>query len=156
MLANYGLTHRRTITIMDLHLIDRQLRPMIEELMGDLRVVIINGPRQSGKTTLLRQLHAASGGVFYTLDQPEVFQFAKDDPAGFITDSPRPTYIDEVQRGGDPLIRAIKIAVDEDPRPGSFVLSGSSRFLTIPTLSESLVGRAAVVELWPLSVAERA
>jgi predicted AAA+ superfamily ATPase len=140
----------------DLRLVDRQLKPVVEELMGDLRVVVVNGPRQSGKTTLLRQLHAVSGGSFYTLDQPEVFQFARDDPTGFIADAPLPAYIDEVQRGGDDLVRAVKLAVDADPRPGSFVLSGSSRFLTIPTLSESLAGRAAVVELWPLSVAERA
>jgi predicted AAA+ superfamily ATPase len=141
--------------MVDLQLVDRQLRPVVEELMRDLRVVIVNGPRQSGKTTLLRQLHAMGGGAFYTLDQPEIFQFARDDPTGFIADAPRPTYIDEVQRGGDDLVRAVKLAVDADPRPGLFVLSGSSRFLTIPTLSESLVGRAAVLELWPLSVAER-
>jgi uncharacterized protein len=138
------------------HLVDRDLKPLLEELLADLRVVVVNGPRQAGKTTLLRQLHAARGGRFYTLDQPEIFRFAKDDPAGFIGDGVRPMFIDEVQRGGDDLVRAIKIAVDADPRPGSFVLSGSSRFLTIPTLSESLVGRAAVVELWPLSVTERA
>jgi uncharacterized protein len=139
-----------------LHLVDRQLKSVVEELMRDLRVVIVNGPRQAGKTTLLRQLYAENGGGFYTLDQPEIFQFVRHDPTGFISDAPRPTFIDEVQRGGDDLVRAIKIAVDADPRPGSFILSGSSRFLTIPTLSESLVGRAAVVELWPLSAAERA
>lgn len=142
--------------MVDLQLVDRQLKPVVRELMGDLRVVIVNGPRQAGKTTLVRQLHAESGGGFYTLDQPEIFQFVRDDPTGFIAGAPRPTYIDEVQRGGDDLVRVIKIKVDEDPRPGSFVLSGSSRFLTIPTLSESLVGRAAVLELWPLSVTERA
>jgi hypothetical protein len=140
----------------ELHLIERQLRTVVAELMGDLRVVIINGPRQSGKTTLLRQLHAATGGSYYSLDQTEILQFARSDPQGFVAAVGRPAYIDEVQRGGDVLIRAVKIAVDTAPRPGSFVLSGSSRFLTIPTLSESLVGRAAVVELWPLSVAERA
>jgi len=129
---------------------------MLEELLDDLRVVVVNGPRQAGKTTLLRQLHAQRGGSFHTLDQAEVFKLATEDPAGFIADAPRPMFIDEVQRGGDDLVRAIKLAVDADPRPGSFVLSGSSRFLTIPTLSESLVGRAAVVDLWPLSVAERA
>lgn len=140
----------------DVTFVDRHLRPVVEELLGDLRVVVINGPRQSGKTTLLRQIHATHGGGFYTLDQPELHRFAVNDPVGFVRDARRPTFIDEVQRGGDELVRAIKIAVDEDPRPGSFILSGSSRFLTIPTLSESLVGRAAVLDLWPLSVAERA
>jgi uncharacterized protein len=138
------------------YLVERQLRPVIEELLDDLRVVVINGPRQAGKTTLLRQLHASRGGQFYTLDQQEIFEFARADPTGFVSAGHWPMFIDEVQRGGDTLVRAIKIAVDRDPRPGSFVLSGSSRFLTIPTLSESLVGRAAVVDLWPLSMAERA
>jgi predicted AAA+ superfamily ATPase len=137
-------------------IIARQLKPLIEELLEDLRVVFINGPRQAGKTTLLRQLHSARGGSFYTLDQPEIYQAAKDDPIGFLSDKPRPMFIDEVQRGGDDLIRAIKMAVDTDPLLGSFILSASSRFLTIPTLSESLAGRAAITELWPLSLAERA
>src|SRR5262249_10836287 len=58
-------------------------------------------------------------------------------------------------RGGDWLVRAIKMAVDADPSPGQFILSGSSRFLTVPTLSESLAGRAAFLDLWPLRVAGR-
>ena len=66
-----------------------------------------------------------------------------------------PRLIDEVHRGRDWLIRAIKMTVDGEPRPGQFVLSGSSRFLSVPTLSESLAGRAVSIDLWPLSVAER-
>jgi len=64
-------------------------------------------------------------------------------------------FINEVQRAGDEFVLAIKAAVDRDPRPGTFVLSGSTRFLTVPTLSESLAGRAALIELWPFSVAKR-
>lgn len=67
----------------------------------------------------------------------------------------RPLFIDEVQRAGDDFVIAIKAAVDRDRRPGAFVLSRSTRFLTVPTLSESLAGRAALIELWPFSVAER-
>ncbi len=73
----------------------------------------------------------------------------------FAAEGERPRLINEVHRGGDWLIRAIKIAVDTDPRPGQFILTGSSRFLTVPTLSESLAGRAVFLDLWPLSVAER-
>lgn len=137
-------------------LVERHLKPLVEEMLGDFRVVVINGPRQAGKTTLLRQLHAAHGGSFRTLDREDVLRAAIDDPLGFVADAPRPMFIDEVQRGGDALVRAIKIVVDEESRPGSFILSGSSRFLTIPTLSESLAGRALLTELWPLSMAERA
>jgi predicted AAA+ superfamily ATPase len=64
-------------------------------------------------------------------------------------------FIDKVQRAGDDFVIAIKAAVDRDQRPDTFVLSGSTRFLTVPTLSESLAGRAALIELWPFSVAER-
>lgn len=69
--------------------------------------------------------------------------------------APRPTFLDEVQCAGDPLILAIKTATDRDRRPRQFFLSGSTRFLTVPTLSESLAGRVAILDLWPLSVAER-
>lgn len=73
----------------------------------------------------------------------------------YVADSQQPFYIDEIQRAGDPLLLTIKMAVDDDPTPGRFVLSGSTRFLTVPTLSESLAGRVAIVDLWPLSMAER-
>lgn len=57
--------------------------------------------------------------------------------------------------GGDRLVRAIKQVVDSDPAPGQFILSGSTRFLTVPKISESLAGRAVFVDLWPLSLGER-
>jgi uncharacterized protein len=63
--------------------------------------------------------------------------------------------VDEIHYGGDALVRAIKYVVDSDSRRGQFVLSGSTRFLTVPTLSESLAGRAVLVDLWPLSAAEQ-
>jgi predicted AAA+ superfamily ATPase len=66
----------------------------------------------------------------------------------------RPLVIDEVQRGGEPLVRAIKQAVDLGPSPGQLVLAGSSNFLTVPTISESLAGRAGFVEVWPFTQGE--
>ena len=67
----------------------------------------------------------------------------------------QPMFIDEVQRGGDPLVLAIKAAVDRRSHdPGQFVLAGSSRFLTIPTLTESLAGRVRIIDLWPFSQGE--
>jgi uncharacterized protein len=142
--------------VAEFSLVERHLLGVVDELLGDFRVVVVNGPRQAGKTTLLRQLHASRGGSFRTLDREDVLRAAIDDPLGFVADAPRPLFIDEVQRGGDALVRAIKIKVDDEPVPGSFVLSGSSRFLSVPTLSESLAGRALLTELWPLSIAERA
>jgi predicted AAA+ superfamily ATPase len=103
----------------------------------------------------MKQHLTETGGTYRTLDQPDTLRAALDDPAAFVTYGDTPRIIDEVQLGGDDLVRAIKVAVDTDPRPGRFVLSGSSRFLTVPTLSESLAGRLAFVDLWPLSMAER-
>lgn len=138
-------------------LVKRHLLPYVEELLSDFRVVLVNGPRQSGKTTLLRQLHGQLGGTYYSLDRAADLQAARDDPVGLAASSPRPVFIDEVQRGGDSLVRGVKLAVDEfPPRPGSFILSGSSRFLTVPNLSESLAGRVVLAELLPLSLAEQA
>jgi uncharacterized protein len=131
------------------------LVPLVEAAQ-DFRVVILNGPRQSGKTTLLRQLQASRGGVLVSLDEPAVLAAACADPTGFVEGANGPLFIDEIQLGGDPLIRAIKVAVDRDPRPGRFFLSGSAQFLTVPVLSESLAGRAHVVDLWPLSQGELA
>lgn len=135
-------------------LFPRLARELLEELASALRIVIVNGPRQSGKTTLLRQYQQVHGGNYRTLDNRQDQEAAVADPVAFAAEGQAPRLIDEVHLGGDWLVRAIKIAVDEDPRPGRFILSGSSRFLTVPTLSESLAGRAAFVDLWPLSMTE--
>lgn len=140
----------------DSALLARHTTALVEECVTDFRVTIVNGPRQAGKTTLLRELHARLGGAFVTLDDADQRAAARDDPGGYVQALPRPLFVDEVQRAGNEFILAIKAAVDREQRRGAFVLSGSTRFLTVPTLSESLAGRAALIELWPFSVAERA
>lgn len=136
--------------------IPRAAETRLVELATWLRVVIVNGPRQSGKTTLLRHFNAKHGGTYFTLDDAATRRAARDDPLGFARQDYRPLLIDEVQRGGDDLVRSIKIVVDEHPHDrGQFILSGSARFLTVPSLSESLAGRVGFVDLWPLSMAER-
>lgn len=136
-------------------LIARAASARLRELVRAFRVVIVNGPRQAGKTTLLEMFHAEEGGTLRSLDDADMRRAAVDDPVSFAAQGSRPLVIDEVQRGGNDLVLAIKRAVDTDRGRGQFVLSGSSRFLTIPTLSESLAGRAVFVDLWPLSAAER-
>lgn len=122
--------------------------------MANFRVVIVNGPRQSGKTTLLRQLNERFQGTYLTLDDSTLRAAAQADPAVFITDGSPPMMIDEVQRGGDDLVLAIKAAVDKSQAKGQFVLAGSTRFLSDPSLSESLAGRAGIVEIWPFAMQE--
>lgn len=136
-------------------IVPRAAEQRLRDFATAFRVVVVNGPRQAGKTTLLRLHQRSDGGEFRTLDDDEVLRSAREDPVTFAREAERPLCIDEVQRGGDALVRAIKIVVDEDWAPGQFLLSGSSRFLTVPTLSESLAGRAGIIELWPLSMAER-
>lgn len=125
---------------------------MLRRALDTFRIVALGGPRQSGKTTLARGM--VNGGTFLSLDDPVQLSLAVDDPVGFIADRRRPVVIDEVQRGGDDLVRAIKLAVDADPTPGGFLLTGSADFLTVPVLSESLAGRAVFFSLWPFSAVE--
>ncbi|MFE5507345.1 ATP-binding protein [Amycolatopsis japonica] len=125
-----------------------------EEYLASFRVVILNGPRQAGKTTMLRHLHRRHGGTSFNLDDEQLLQAAIEDPVGFAGTGPEPRLIDEVQRAGDPLIRAIKAEVDAENGPGRYVLAGSTRFLATPSLSESLAGRGVVVDVWPFSQGE--
>ncbi|MGH7883881.1 MAG: AAA family ATPase, partial [Candidatus Dormibacteraceae bacterium] len=92
------------------------------ELVANFRVSIINGPRQSGKTTLLRQLQADYGGTYISLDDAAMLQAVRADPVSFVG-QPKPLMIDEVQRGGDELVLAIKSHVDRYPDPSQFVLA---------------------------------
>lgn len=132
----------------------RHARPLVDEVRSWARVCVINGPRQCGKSTLLRAVHATTGGDLVSLDDPPLRSAAKDDPIGFLQALSRPAFIDEIQLGGDDLVRAIKLAVDRAPDRGSFIVAGSTRFLTVASISESLAGRAGFVDLWPLSQGE--
>ncbi|MPY86076.1 MAG: AAA family ATPase, partial [Actinophytocola sp.] len=128
-------------------LIERHMLTQLREVAEYARIVLVNGPRQAGKTTLLEQLHIELGGWLRSMDVDIERASARADPEGYAISAPRPTFLDEVQRVGDPLILAIKTVTDRDRRPGQFFLSGSTRFLTVPTISESLAGRVAILDL---------
>ena len=136
-------------------LLPRRVSTALTATLEAARVTLIHGPRQSGKTTLARLTSERLGGTFSTLDDPALLNAARNDPVGFVA-QPGPLVIDEIQRAGDPLVRAIKMAVDLDPAPGRFLITGSTNFLTVPALSESLAGRVGIVELWPFSQGELA
>jgi uncharacterized protein len=133
-------------------ILGRAIAERYEDTVTSRRVTVVTGPRQAGKTTLV-QSHLR-GGTLRNLDDPGTLDAAVADPIGFADVGSRPLVIDEVQRAGEPLVRAIKLAVDRDRRPGQFVLTGSSNFLTVPTISESLAGRAGFVEVWPFTQGE--
>ncbi len=117
-------------------------------------VVLIEGPRQAGKSVLVRELvGAVRPAAYVTLDDAVVLASAREDPQGFVFTLADPVVIDEIQRAPE-LSLPIKLSVDEDRRPGRFTLTGSANVLLLPALSDALVGRMRVVTLWPLSQGE--
>ena len=134
-------------------LFPRHLTPVVEAALADTPVVCLVGPRQCGKTTLARQL--APQRAFFSLDAPRYHQTATEDPAGFVAGLPDECILDEVQRVPG-LLPAIKLAVDEDRRAGRFLLTGSANLLLLPNVTESLAGRMEIVQLHPLTEAEKA
>lgn len=121
------------------------------EALLDTPVVLIVGPRRAGKTTLVRKMGEADR-TYITLDDQTVLEAAQADPAGFIRGLNR-AIIDEIQRAPD-LLLAIKKTVDEDYRPGRFLLTGSANVLTLPRVADSLAGRMETLPMLPLAKAE--
>ena len=135
-------------------LIARHLRPRLERALERSRVVMLHGARQCGKTTLAQLVAEESGGAYISLDDEVHRQAVLDDPIDYLSHFEKPLVIDEVQLGGDRVVRAIKQLVDNDPTLGRFLLTGSTNFLTVPNISESLAGRVRILRLGPLSQAE--
>ena len=135
----------------DLQLFARFSADRVARALRDTPVVMLIGPRQCGKTTLVRHF-IDKEREYVTLDDDTVLEAARSDPAGFVRGFDLVT-IDEVQRAPE-LLRAIKLSVDGDRRAGRFLLTGSANILTLPQVSESLAGRMEIVSLMPISQAE--
>jgi predicted AAA+ superfamily ATPase len=117
-------------------------------------VVLVEGPRQAGKSVLVRELVGAQRPAGYvTLDDALTLSSAHEDPQGFVFGLPDPVVVDEIQRAPEVFL-PIKLSVDRDRRPGRFTLTGSADVLLLPQLSDSLAGRMRIVTLWPLSQGE--
>ena len=129
------------------------MAPKLRALAGSFPVVAVTGPRQSGKTTLVRAVMKRHRYV--TLEAPDERSFAAKDPRGFLARFDGPVIIDEIQRVPD-LFSWIQVAVDERRSPGRFVLTGSHNFLLMAGVSQSLAGRCAILHLLPFSLAELA
>ena len=133
----------------------RHIAPQLAEALADTPVVLVNGARQSGKSTLVQAAAILPNAArqYFTLDDVSVLNAAKSDAAGFINALQGPVTLDEVQRAPE-LFLAIKAAVDRDRQPGRFLLTGSADVLLLPGIADSLAGRMEVLSLWPLSCAE--
>ena len=134
-------------------MIRRNIQDSIRRAMADNPVVLLNGARQTGKTTLAQELE--SGPQYFTLDDAATLAVAASDPTGFIRNLTGTIVIDEIQKAPD-LFPAIKLSVDKDRRPGHFLLTGSANVMTLPRLSESLAGRMEIIPLFPFSAGELA
>ena len=134
-------------------MIPRHLADRLRRAAAQYPVVSVNGPRQSGKTTLLRATFPRHRYV--SLELPDERAFALDDPRGFLGRFTDPVILDEVQRAPD-LFSYIQVLVDDDPAPGRFLLSGSRNFLLMERISQSLAGRVRLSSLLPFSLAELA
>jgi predicted AAA+ superfamily ATPase len=132
----------------------RYLTQNILDALGDTPVVLLNGARQTGKSTLVQWIckyrHPAR---YVTLDDASVLSAAKADPAGFLAGFSGPLVIDEIQRVPE-LFLALKAQVDKDRTPGRFLMTGSANVLVLPKLADTLTGRMEILSLWPLSQGE--
>ncbi len=132
----------------------RNISSNILESLTDTPVIFIRGARQTGKTTLVRDLmptHISS--TYVTLDNAATLSAVQADPAGFIAGARTPMVIDEIQKAPE-LLPAIKEHVDRDRAPGQFILTGSADILTGLRVADSLAGRMELFDLWPLSRTE--
>lgn len=133
-------------------LLQRHLAATLLRLAQGFPVVALTGPRQSGKTTLARQLFGEL--AYVSLEDPVERAFAQDDPRGFLARFQAGAVFDEAQRWPD-LFSHLQLLVDQERRPGRFVLTGSQQFNLMAGVSQSLAGRVGLARLLPLAMAER-
>lgn len=132
-------------------MIAREVESALRELLKGFPIVTVTGPRQSGKTTLAQTVFA--GRPYVSLEDPDLRQMALDDPRAFLDRFPDGGVLDEVQRAPQ-LMSYLQSRVDTDGRMGLFLLTGSQQFGLMSSITQSLAGRTAFVELLPFSVAE--
>lgn len=131
----------------------RFARDLVEETLADTPITVIQGARQVGKSTLARQVVDGREAILLSLDTNATYQAAQADPDAFVRQTANLLVIDEVQRLPQ-LVLAMKDAVEENRRPGRFLITGSANLLEIPGTEESLAGRAETVVLFGLSRGE--
>ena len=136
-------------------LFKRLIKTRLVELLQDFRIVYLTGPRQAGKSTLVREIAKEQGMGYYTFDDATLAASAESDPQGLLAALPKPLVLDEFQMAPN-LIGAIKIASDTaDGQRGIFLLTGSADIFRSAQIQEALPGHMARLELYPLAQTER-
>lgn len=131
----------------------RNIRPKVESALQRSPIVLLTGARQTGKTTLIKQIGKSQDYHYITFDDIRFLSAAQNDPIGFIEGLKKPVILDEVQRIPE-IFLAIKQDVDENRQPGRYALTGSANPMLIPRLGDSLAGRMEIFNLFPLSQGE--
>ena len=132
-------------------MIEREIASSLKKAAGEYPVVLVHGPRQSGKTTMCRAVFADK--PYVSMENPDTRSRALDDPRGFLADFPDGAVFDEIQRTPD-LLSYMQQIVDDKKRNGFFILTGSDNFSLRQITSQSLAGRIAILTLLPFSMAE--
>lgn len=132
-------------------MIYREAEKELQLLSAQFKAVAVTGPRQSGKTTLVKKVFKEK--AYVNLENPDLRQFAREDPRGFLSNYPDGAILDEVQRVPE-LFSYLQQILDEKEQNGSFILTGSNNFLLNGNISQSLAGRVGYLFLLPLDIGE--
>jgi uncharacterized protein len=131
----------------------RFLLDALTKRMGFFPVIMLVGPRQSGKTTLTKKIGQEKGMTYATFDDLNALIGVQMDPIGYLNQLSKPLILDEVQRAPE-IMLPIKVDVDNNRDPGRYILTGSANPLLVPKLGDALTGRMTLCNLWPLSQGE--
>lgn len=132
-------------------MIHREITNEAKSALKQYPILTITGPRQSGKTTLAKQLFSSK--PYFSLEDPDIRLLAENDPRGFLVNFPNGGIIDEIQRVPS-LINYLQTYTDEKSKPGQFILTGSKQFKLIENITQSLAGRTNILKLLPFSLSE--
>ena len=132
----------------------RLLEKTIKKVQATFPAVVITGPRQSGKSTLLRNIFPDKKPTYLSLENPNLRSLMMEDPLGFLEKQPKPVVLDEIQELPE-IASYVKILVDRERKPGRWFITGSQQFSVMKIVSESMAGRAAILALPPFQLKER-